>query len=203
MTGIRGPVVAAMLIVASVVPAMAADPVSSFREGTTVWSIEAGAGSQDNIGIDTGETGLDLWLAGLRVGRLVTDSWGSGLLRGAVELGLEALYQRYTHPVRASFQGLAAVGRFHGLGLGLGRGRVVPYLEGLAAAGATDLEVREIDSEFTFWLAAGAGLSVFVTDSTAVYVGYRLVHVSNGNTDSPNRGVEAHTGMLGVSFFLQ
>jgi opacity protein-like surface antigen len=190
-----------MLIVAGMSPAMAGNPVPSLRTGTTVFSIEAGAGSQDNIGIETGETGLDLWLAGLRVGRLVTDAWGEGLLRGAVEIGLEAIFQRYTHPVSASFQGLAAVGRFHGLGLG--RGRVVPYLEALAAAGGTDLEVREIDSAFTFWLAAGVGLSVFVTESTAVYAGYRLVHVSNGNTDNPNRGVEAHTGLLGVSFFLQ
>ena len=192
-------VVAALLIVTGPGPARAGDPIPTFRRGTTVWSVEGGGGRQDSVENLSDETGLTLWPGGVRVGLLPTEPLGTGALRGALELGLEALYQRYTGPVQASFGGLGVVGRLHLLGLG----RIVPYAEMIGAAGATDLEVREIDSNFTFWVAGGLGVALFVAERVAVYVGYRLVHISNGNTDTPNRGLEAHTGLIGVSFFQE
>jgi opacity protein-like surface antigen len=120
-------------------------------------------------------------------------------LWGALEVGLEPFYQRYTHPVDAFFAGLGLALRYHFLSLG----RVVPYVEVFGAAGGTDLETLEIDSNFTFLLHAGVGLSVFVTDRTAVYAGYRLQHVSNGNTAEPNRGFESNVGVVGVSYFFR
>ena len=47
----------------------------------------------------------------------------------------------------------------------------------------------------------GAGASVFVAPGAAVNAGY-LQHFSNGKTSRPNRGDNAHTGILGVSFFF-
>jgi opacity protein-like surface antigen len=79
----------------------------------------------------------------------------------------------------------------------------VPYAEVAGFAGGTDLKVAEIRSNFTFLVFGGAGASVFVTDHTAVYGGYRYQHVSNGNTDRPNRGLESHTGVVGVSFYFE
>jgi len=52
--------------------------------------------------------------------------------------------------------------------------------------------VKEIDSSFSFLVWGGVGASVFLTDATAVYAGYRLEHDSNGDTSRPNRGGEAH-----------
>jgi Lipid A 3-O-deacylase (PagL) len=121
---------------------------------------------------------------------------GRGPFYGALEIGLGPLAQRYTHPLRAYFAGLTAVGRYHVLSLG----RFVPYVEVAGAAGGTNLRVREIDSAFTFLVFGGVGASYFLTDRTALYVGYRIQHVSNGNTSSPNRGFESHTGVAGVSF---
>jgi len=117
---------------------------------------------------------------------------------GALELGLEPLYQHYTTPKQAFWAGLTAVGRYHFLSLG----RFVPYLEGGAAAGGTDLETPEINSAFAFLLFAGTGTSVFVSDKTALYAGYRYQHVSNGNTSQPNRGFEAHVVVGGISFYF-
>jgi hypothetical protein len=37
----------------------------------------------------------------------------------------------------------------------------------------------------------------------AVYAGYRFQHFSNGNTSKPNRGYEAQSGVVGVSFFFR
>jgi opacity protein-like surface antigen len=111
---------------------------------------------------------------------------------------VEPLYQRYLDP-DAFFAGLGATFRYHFLSLG----RFVPYAEAAAFAGGTDLNIREIDSNFSFLLWAGAGASFFVTDRTALYAGYRWTHVSNGGTSDPNRGLEAHTGIFGMSFFFE
>jgi len=180
-------------------PTAAFQAAEVFQKGTWVLSLEGGGGGEENFDVRNEETGFDLWYAGLRVSRLPFAPLGAGAVRGSLEIGLEPIYQRYTGVVSAFFAGLALVGRLHFLGLG----RVVPYVEVAGAIGGTDLNVREIESDFTFWLAAGAGASVFVTDRVALYAGYRLVHVSNGGTDDPNRGFEAHTGLAGVSFFLR
>lgn len=178
-------------------PAHAWDPAATFAKGTVVVSPEVGGGARwEHEGFGR-STDISFVNAGVRFSLLPWGPAGSGRLRGALEVGLEPLYQRYVEP-HAFFAGLAAVGRYHFLGLG----RVVPYVELAAAAGGTDLRVLEIDSSFTFLLFGGVGISVFVTDRTAIYAGYRLQHVSNGNIDQPNRGFEAHTGVVGVSFFL-
>jgi opacity protein-like surface antigen len=100
--------------------------------------------------------------------------------------------------VTAYYAGLAAVFRYHFRSLG----RLVPYLEAAAAGGGSNLDVSEIDSDFAFWLAAGAGASWFVSERTAIYAGYRLVHVSNAGLAEPNSGIEAHTGVAGVSYYF-
>ena len=162
-------------------------------------SVEGGGGSQFNLEGKRHQTGLDFWNTGVRFSLIPWGPVGPRILRGALEVGLEPFYQRYTDPVHAFFAGLAAVGRYHFLSLG----RVVPYAELLLAAGGTDLRVREIDSDFAFLLQGGGGFSVFVTDQLAMYAGYRYQHVSNGNTDTPNRGFESHTGVAGVSYYFK
>src|SRR5215510_1464190 len=46
-------------------------------------------------------------------------------------------------------------------------------------------------------------LGRFVPDTMALYAGYRMIHVSNGNTSQPNRGFEADTGVAGISFYFK
>jgi opacity protein-like surface antigen len=178
-------------------PAAAFEAGQVFRKGTLVVSGEGGGGSQSNLSGGT-QTGLSLWYASARLGLLPFGTAGPGPLRGAFEVGIGPVFQRYTEPVNAYYAGLGAVLRYHFVSLG----RLVPYVEAAGAFGGTDLRVREIDSDVAFWLAAGAGASVFVTDRAAIYAGYRLVHVSNGNIDTPNKGFEAHTGMAGVAFYF-
>jgi opacity protein-like surface antigen len=196
----RGPlavVVLLTLLVAS--PALAFDPAQTFHQGAFVISPEAGYGQQFNLEDKHVFTGVEFVNAGVRFGWLPFNPVGPGPLHGSFEVGLEAVYQRYINPVDAFFAGLGVTVRYHFLSLG----RVVPYVEVAAAAGGTDLKVEEISSDFTFMLWGGAGLAYFITDRTAVYGGYRYQHVSNGNTEIRNRGLESHTGVAGVSFFFQ
>lgn len=190
--------VGAVALVSLVGSAWAFDSEATFTKGTLVLSVEGGGGSQHNLEGQPFQTGLEFWNAGVRVAVLPFGTLLSGPLHGALEVGLEPFYQRYTRPVDAFFGGLGASFRYHFLSLG----RVVPYVEVFGAAGGTDLQIREIDSTFTFLLFGGVGASIFVTDHAAIYAGYRLQHVSNGNTAQPNRGFESHTGVAGVSIFF-
>ncbi len=193
-------VAAALSLAAVAPPAWGFDPAETFKQGTYVFSLEGGYGEQFNLEGFTTQSDLKFFNLGFRSSLLPFERFGAGgALHGALELGLEPFYQRYTDPEPAFWAGLAAVGRYHFLALG----RFVPYVELAAAAGGTDLRIREIDSDFSLLLWGGVGGSLFVTDSTAVYAGYRYEHNSNGNVDTPNRGWESHVGVIGVSYYFR
>jgi Lipid A 3-O-deacylase (PagL) len=187
--------VAAAILVAT--PAAAFDTDQVFRKGVLVFSLEGGGGRQDNL-VDESLSDLELANAGVRLGMIPFGPWFSGAGRGALEVGLEPFFQKYQHP-DARFGGLGLLLRYHFLALG----RFVPYVELFGAAGGSDLRIREIDSTFTLMVQGGVGASLFVTDQIALYVGYRLQHVSNAHTSQANRGFEAHLGIAGVSIFFQ
>jgi len=187
------------LLLAAAAPAWAFDAEQTFKKGTFVLSGEGAYGWQFNLENKKSVTYLEFYDVGVRFSLLPFDPVGKDhFWYGALEVGFEPLYQKYTEPKPAFWAGLASVLRYHFLGLG----RVVPYAELGAAAGGTDLEIREIDSSFAFLLFGGLGASIFVSDKTALYAGYRYQHVSNGNTSQPNRGFEAHVGVAGISFYF-
>ena len=190
----------ALLVVLPVAGASAYDPETTFQQGTYVLSIEAGGGHQNNLENFQVQSEFDLWYFGVRASILPFRPIGKGnFLYGAFEFGLEPIFQRYESPVKAYFAGLAAAGRYHFLSLGI----FVPYVELGAAPGGTNLRAIEIKSDFAFLLWGGVGAQVFVNDTMALYGGYRMIHVSNGNTSRPNRGFEANTGVAGVSFYFR
>src|SRR5215813_4658755 len=199
MTG-RARWIALAMLLASAAPACAFDSEQTFKKGTFVLSGEGTYGWETNLeSKHNGVTYLEFYDIGVRFSLLPFEPIGRDhFWYGALELGLEPLYQHYTTPKPAFWAGLTAVGRYHFLGLG----RFVPYIESGAAAGGTDLRIPEIDSTFAFLLFAGAGASVFVSNTTALYVGYRFQHVSNANTSQPNRGFEANVVVAGVSVYF-
>jgi opacity protein-like surface antigen len=201
MTTHRGVVMCAvMLTLAAVAPsALAFDSSLTFAKGTYVISGEGSYGEQFNFQDFHAWSEIKYWNLGIRASILPFGPTGPSILRGAFELGLEPLYQRYTDPQPAFWAGLVALFRYHFLSLG----RLVPYAEAGAGAGGTNLKVPEIDSSFSVLLVVGIGASVFLTDATAVYAGYRYEHNSNGNTDRPNRGWESHVGLVGVSYYFR
>ena len=190
-------VVLILVAVASAVPAF--EPGVTFSKGTVVISGEGSYGQQFNLEGFHEWSHIKYWNAGLRASLLPFSPHGPSLLHGSVEIGFEPLYQEYVEPRHARWAGLMSVVRYHFLSFG----RFVPYLEGGAGAGGTDLNVKEIESNFSFLLWAGLGASLFITDAMAVYAGYRYEHNSNGNIDPPNRGWESHVGLVGVSYYFR
>lgn len=192
---------AALLLVMTLLasgPATAFDPEQTFKPGTFVLSGEGAYGWQFDLE-DLRISEIEFWTVGVRFSLLPFETFGKGrALYGAFEIGLQPMYQRYVSPQERFWAGLSAVARYHFLALG----RFVPYVELAASAGGTDLSVPEISSDFAFLIFGGAGASVFFSDRAAAYAGYRWQHVSNGNTSAPNRGIESHVAVLGLSLFF-
>ncbi len=193
-----GAVVTALAVLAFVQPALGFDPEATFARGTTILGLQVGGGAANDIESHHYVSDISFVNVTPRVSYLFFSPFGRGLLRSALEPGLEGWFQYYLSQ-RATAEGVKLALRYHLIGLG----RLVPYIEGTAGAGGTDLEVPEINSAFTFVLEAGAGLSYFVTDTMALNAGYRFQHISNGHTSSPNRGFNSDSGVLGVSFFFK
>jgi hypothetical protein len=182
------------LVVATPATALA-DSEVMLRRGTWVFALEAGAGSQVLGGDD--RSNVAFVSLSPRLSMLPLDAFGPDWLRGNVELGVEGWFQHYTHPGRALAAGLKLAARYHVLRWR----RWVPYLEATAGVGGTSLNVGEIDSNFTFVLEGGAGVA-YVVERQAVAVGVRFFHVSNGDLATPNTGVNAVAGRLGISVFF-
>jgi hypothetical protein len=190
---------AVVVVLLAAAPALAFDPELTFKRGGFVLSLDGGGGAQNNLEKHERQTELDLWWIQGRASLLPFGTTGKdSFLYGAFEVGVEPIYQRYFHNTSGYFAGLGLAARYHFLSLGI----FAPYVELGAAAGGTNLKVIEIDSSFAFRLYGGVGASLFVADNAALYAGYRMVHISNGNISRPNRGFEADTGVLGVSFFF-
>ena len=188
-----------VLVLVLAAPAWAFDADQTFKRGTFVLSGEGSYGWQFDLEDKRSVTYLEFYDVGVRFSLLPFDPFGRGhFWHGALEVGFEPLYQKYTEPKPAFWAGLTSVLRYHFLALG----RVVPYFELGAAAGGTDLRIPEIDSTLAFLLFGGVGASVFISDKTALFLGYRYQHVSNANTSSPNRGFESHVVVAGVSFYF-
>jgi hypothetical protein len=70
---------------------------------------------------------------------------------------------------------------------------------GVASTNWENAAERELGGKFQFLLHAGAGLEYFL-DQWSYSINYRLFHVSNAGTHSPNVGLNGHTFNLGIQF---
>ncbi len=187
--------VGTLFAVAVAAPALAIDTEAEFAKGTTILGVQVGGGVQNNIAGDPPITGISFLTFTPRLSYLPFAPFGSGWLRSAIEPGLEGWFQYYLEPRLFTAEGLKAALRHHFIGFG----PLAPYLEATAGIGATNLNVQEIRSRYTFVLDGGAGASYFVAPGVALNLGYRFQHISN-LVGHPNRGVNSHGGVLGVSF---
>lgn len=189
----------ALAVLALVGSAPAFDPEATFARGTMIVGLQVGGGVANDVEGHRTVSDVSFLTVTPRVSYLPFSPLGSGLLRSAIEPGLEGWFQCYLSPQKAIAEGLKLAMRYHLIGFG----RLVPYVEATAGAGGTNLRVKEVNSTFTFVVEAGAGLSYFVTDTVALNAGYRFQHISNGHTSSPNRGFNSDTGIGGVSFHFK
>lgn len=94
-----------------------------------------------------------------------------------------------------------------GLGLGLQYAyplsqRFSPYVLAVTGPHYVDVCTRTQARGFIFSNTLGAGAYFFLTEKAAVNAGYRLRHMSNAYTHSPNHGIDSHFAVLGFSYFF-
>jgi hypothetical protein len=92
-------VLVALALLGNVHRADAFDVDAAFPRGGYVLSLEGGYGEQFDAW-NTTITGFDFFNAGVRFGFLPWGAVGSGAFKGAFEIGLEPVYQRFSSPKR-------------------------------------------------------------------------------------------------------
>ncbi|MFQ5744079.1 MAG: acyloxyacyl hydrolase [Acidobacteriota bacterium] len=166
------------------------------RSGKSLWGIFSSFGFSQEINNSDGDT--NIFTSGFRWSHLF-GVHGPGKLRGHPAFAVEAM------PVMGFF----ASGRnAYGSGFNLlfeqrfnGRGRVLPIWRLGAGALGTNKEVPEGETQFNFSLVTGFAVDIMVNEGSALEIGYRFHHVSNGNTGNRNPGINAHTIMIGWTFY--
>ena len=130
----------------------------------------------------------------------LTDPVGDGWYRGQVSIGAEMVYIQFQEPYLTHGLGFTPKIKYTLVGLN----RIRPYAEFAGGPFWTDLtgKIPEASGELNFVLTAGAGVSYFMTERTALNIGYRFHHISNGGTSSPNLGLNASLPFVGFSFFF-
>jgi opacity protein-like surface antigen len=121
------------------------------------------------------------------------EEWWSG----SVAVGIEGAFLGITEPTSAYVIGVTPklIYTFTSFGA------LKPYLEGGGGPLWTNFDGRipEQGSDFNFLVWGGAGANYDLTARWALNAGIRFSHISNADTDSPNRGLNYLLPFIGVS----
>jgi opacity protein-like surface antigen len=130
----------------------------------------------------------------------LTDPIGGGWYRGQISLGAEMVYIQFQEPILTHGVGFTPKIKYTFVALD----RIRPYAEFAGGPFWTDLagKIPEQSGQFNFVLSAGLGVSYFLTDQTALNVGYRFQHISNAHTSQHNAGLNASLPFVGFSLYF-
>ena len=188
-----------MLMTALPSPVHAADPMPQITVGAQEVGLSVGYLLPHRLTVDhttkqQGVAFMPSWMMTL------TDPIGDSWYRGQVSLGAEMVYIQFQEPIVTHGIGFAPKIKYTFVALD----RIRPYAEFAGGPFWTDLagKIPEESSQFNFVLTAGFGVSYFLTDRTALNVGYRFHHISNGGTRHPNLGLNASLPFGGFSFYF-
>lgn len=134
-----------------------------------------------------------------QIGYTVTDVHGPFPVRGSLELILEPTFLITTSPSTTFGEGASLLVRYNFV---TGT-RWVPFFDVGAGILHWNLRLpRILATQFNFTLQGGPGLHYFATDHLAITGQVRLHHISNGDIERPNIGVNSSVYLLGVSYFF-
>jgi hypothetical protein len=78
-----------------------------------------------------------------------------------------------------------------------------PYIVGVVGPHYLNLATETQARGFIFSCTIGAGSYFFLTKDIALNIGYRLRHMSNAYTRSPNYGIDSNFAIAGLSVFFE
>lgn len=203
--------VALIAILASRVPSAAFDADVAFPKNTVALSFEA-AFVRFGARLSSGSSTVQAFNISPRVSILPFSVLHfhhlSGLLDGALELGIEPTYQ-YFNTQHRNFAGLGLALKYYLTGLSWGP--LVPWIDASIAPGWTDLNIGRVRDEtrlsgpFMNLIQAGPGVSYFFSERGSVYLGLRAQHISNAGLNRSNHNYSLDTAeglVVGMTWFI-
>ncbi len=201
-------------------PGYAADPSSVLD--TSRWVI-SGEGTVAYFGGRLNDRAIQAWNLSTRVSLLpfgVTRFHTcNGIFDGALEVGLEPTFERFSAPHQTSSGPKEGFANYAGVGLVLRYyflhfhyGPLVPWIDAGIAPGWSDLKIGERSNEtrlngpFMNRIKGGIGISYFITENAAAYVGLQAQHLSNASLNGPDQNYSLNTPVsfvAGVSWFFR
>jgi len=171
--------------------------VSPLRpEGSTQWSAFYGFGINQEI--NKSAKGIHVATGGVRWSHMWGENFGS-ILRGHPTVALEFLpVMAFVETGRTTWGVGANLLYEHHFAV---QGRVLPVWKLGVGVLYTDREIPVGETKHNFSVLTALGVDFMVTDRSALFLGYRLHHVSNANTGNINRGINVHSLMFGLSFY--
>ncbi len=139
-----------------------------------------------------GEAFMPSWMVTL------TEPIGSSWYQGQLALGAELVAFHTRDPITAYGIGLTPKMVYTSTAFG----RVRPFIEGGGGPVWTDLggRIPEQPGQFNFLVWGGAGGAYYFTPNWAVQAGYRVMHISNAGTRSPNSGLNFGLPFIGLTY---
>jgi hypothetical protein len=175
-----------------------ADDAAGLRKEHWNFGVFAGGGSGVGASSD-----VQMFRAGVRVGRVMTGELGRGWLRGTFELAGEVTPVDYVF-----WSGYKNVYGFGVTPVDMkwnfthGR-RVVPFIEAAAGVLWTNANIPPGDtSKINFTPGGGGGMHIFIKRDRAITWTLRAVHISSASLGNHNPGINASLqGSLGYTWF--
>lgn len=139
-----------------------------------------------------GEALMPSWMITL------TEPIGAGWYQGQLALGAEVIAFHTYEPITAYGAGITPKLVYTATPFG----PVRPFVEAGGGPMWTDLggRVPEQPGQYNFLVWAGVGASYHLTPTWALTAGYRVMHISNGGTRSPNSGLNFGLPFIGLSY---
>ena len=177
-------------------PASAVSSATGLVRGMQEWGLLAGGGFAHHIW--GGRADRQFLAFGARMGRVLSQTVGTGLFRGNFEVALDVIpvfvmFQEqttYAFSFTLLFRHYLAPER-----------RLRPYVSFGAGTLISTRDIPPGTTRLNFTPQAGLGLAYFVKPRLAYLTEYRIHHISNAGLASPNPGVNSSYLQFGVSIF--
>ena len=80
--------------------------------------------------------------------------------------------------------------------------KLSPYIMGGVGPHYISAVTKDQANGFIFADTIGIGFYYFITEKSAINLGYRFRHLSNAGLADPNSGIDTHSGTIGYSVFF-
>jgi lipid A 3-O-deacylase len=167
------------------------NPAGSLK-GTTELGFWFGGGR----GLNGSTKDTELFITGVRGGKILTDVHGNGFMRGNLEYLLEAIpiFLVFQNGTTAGFDFTPFLMKWNFLN---SERRPTMFFEWGAGTLVTSSQVPEGTSRFNFTPQAGFGFYLSSHHKRAATLEFKYIHISNGGLETPNPGINTFHILLG------